>query len=70
MAVKDGSSSAWMKDSFKDWRLSASSWRAEVLAMASTGRETEMEAGRAVVEKREVDTCVITSLLSPESPLL
>ena len=38
--------------------------------MGSTGRETEMEAGRAVVEKREVETWVITSLLSPESPLL
>ena len=41
-----------------------------MLAIASTGRETEMEAGRAVVEKRDVETWVITSLLSPESPLL
>ena len=41
-----------------------------MLAIASTGREIEMEAGRALVEKRDVETWVITSLLSPDCPLL
>jgi hypothetical protein len=59
-----------MKDSFSENRVSASSWRAEVLTIASTGRVTEMEAGSAVVENSEVETWVITSLLSPAAPLL
>lgn len=60
-----------MKDCLRESRVSASSCTpaVETIACGRDG-ETEMDEGRTLVENRDVDTWVMTSLLSPDKPLL
>lgn len=75
MAVSEGCRSVvnpcWlMNDCFSDSRVSWSSCNDAVEAIAAYGFDTDIDAGRSVALNRDVETCVMTSLLSPAMPLL
>ena len=50
--------------------MSWSSCNPAVADIAGEGLETEIDDGRSDALKSEVETCVITSMLSPARPLL
>ena len=75
MAVSEGCRSVldpcWlMNDCLRDSRVSWSSCNDAVEAIAGYGLDTDIEEGSLDALNKDVDTCVITSMLSPAIPLL
>ena len=75
MAVSEGCRSVFdpcwlMNDCLRDRRVSWSSCKDAVENIAGYGLDTDMEEGRDAALNKDVETCVITSMLSPAIPLL